>query len=239
MSKSRSDMSNVLNISEITANIIPFLNLNEIPNFARINMSTGAIVHKLNQSKKFKENAVNQTILRMMQEDARIVFENHPATATEAECKLLDATLKKIMEGKVTRGEKLFIESKQLKSSREGVVGGSVESKKKQELQRDALALSNQLFVNTPNIFIEMMDTPQMDPRLALFVAAMSLLVSGISASVGYIWGRIDDCRSHNAYQRLKNRIQHFNEMEVKGDGGDSDDEDVLSPRAQGSVRGP
>lgn len=92
-------ITRAFNADPFLANMISFLQLNEIPPFAIINKSTARVVHELNVSEKFQlHSGVMLALIESLQRDAKLILDNPSYKKDNAS---LTKALENIMAGNI------------------------------------------------------------------------------------------------------------------------------------------
>ncbi|MHB1947348.1 MAG: hypothetical protein ACYCQI_04445 [Gammaproteobacteria bacterium] len=187
-------ITRAFNADPFLANMIPLLQLNEIPQFALINKSTARIVHELNVSEKFRiHSGVILALIESLQRDAKAILDNPNYKKENAS---LSKALDNIMAGKINYATvKAFREERlvyQTQPAEEAVRAAS-------EFTASGLkALTKSGFKNEMNAYLLL---------FILLVYALILVASGIDYGVRSC---VNHCRARKQQDKLVNRLAFF-----------------------------
>lgn len=194
----------IFNVDAILSSMIPFLQLNEIPRFARINKRTGQLIHRLINSGNFQHTSgVYKRLLESLQRDAKIILDNPLPTYQENSPALLKA-LNNLMSGKIDTQTVNALRQQRL-------IYRTQTPDEALSLARDAAGASIDAITPDGSIFF------QRDGRITclififmLLLAGVSLVYGGVEYSVNFC---INRCRARRQQESLQQRLFIFKDI--------------------------
>lgn len=194
-----------LEIDAVVAGIIPYLNIKDIPNVARVKKSSAAIIHKLNQSEKFLENSkIKNTVVKETQEAARVVLSREPMMNPNE--KLL---LEKLARGEYDEKAVSLLDKKtiQFKSHKQEFLYSAAKA---------SARFADTMLVDQRSTWVQIISGPREPNKFEVGVALVALGVAAISAVAGYVWGYFEDRGKAKDADKLRKRLEFFRDHPEK-----------------------